>query len=146
MKPSHRPGATRIPDAQKLIRAAGERLTSPRSAVLATLLDSGEALSHHDVEARLRGVLSVDRVTVYRVLDWLTGAGLAHRIAGDDRTWRFNASRGRQPGPHAHFTCSACGKTVCLDEVPVKLALKMPKGFVSREIELNVRGLCSACH
>jgi Fur family ferric uptake transcriptional regulator len=145
MKPSHRPGSTRIPDAQKLIRAAGERLTSPRSAVLATLLDSGEALSHHDVEERLRGVLSVDRVTVYRVLDWLTGAGLAHRIAGDDRTWRFNATRGNS-GQHAHFTCSGCGRTVCLEAVPVKVALKMPRGFVSREIELNVRGLCAACH
>lgn len=146
MPPARRTGAPRIPEAQKLIRASGERLTSPRSAVLATLLASGEALSHHDIEERLRDVLSVDRVTVYRVLDWLVANGLAHRIAGDDRTWRFNASHGRQPGPHAHFTCSGCGKTVCLDEVPVKVALKMPKGFVSRGIELNVRGLCSACH
>jgi Fur family transcriptional regulator, ferric uptake regulator len=145
MSPSRRQGTPRVPDAQKLIRAAGERLTSPRSAVLATLLASDEALSHHDIEERLRGVLSVDRVTVYRVLDWLTATGLAHRIAGDDRTWRFNASRG-QRGPHAHFTCSACGKTLCLAEVPVKVALKMPRGFVSREVELSVRGLCSQCH
>jgi Fur family ferric uptake transcriptional regulator len=144
--PTSRRTGIYIPEAQKLIRAASERLTSPRSAVLAALLASEEALSHHDVEERLRDVLSVDRVTVYRVLDWLTVAGLAHRIAGDDRTWRFNASRGRQPGPHAHFTCSGCGRTICLEEMPVKLALKMPKGFVSREVELNVRGLCSTCH
>jgi Fur family transcriptional regulator, ferric uptake regulator len=145
MPPTRRTG-NRIPEAQKLIREAGERLTSPRSAVLATLLASGEALSHHDIEERLRDLLSVDRVTVYRVLDWLTGTGLAHRIAGDDRTWRFNASRGRHAGRHAHFTCSGCGKTVCLDEIPAELALKMPRGFVSREFELNVRGLCSRCH
>ncbi len=80
MSPPRQSG-NRVPEAQKLIRAAGERLTSPRSAVLATLLDATEALSHHDVEERLRDVMSVDRVTVYRVLDWLTGTGLAHRIA-----------------------------------------------------------------
>jgi Fur family ferric uptake transcriptional regulator len=140
--PAH---AARIPEAQGRIRAASERLTGPRAAVLAVLLASRQALSHHDIEAALKGRHAVDRVTVYRVLEWLVELGLAHRIAGDDRTWRFHAS-GDAGHPHAHFTCSQCGKTVCLDDVAVPRPVKVPKGYVSREVRLNITGLCASCH
>lgn len=132
--------------AQGRIRAAGERLTAPRAAVLAVLLGSKTALTHHEVEDALRAAVAVDRVTVYRVLDWLVSLGLAHRIPGEDRTWRFGASRDDSHGPHAHFTCSRCGKTVCLDEVAVPPSVKLPRGFLPQKVELRVQGLCAACH
>ena len=137
--------AQRVPQAEKRIRAAGERLTAPRAAVLAFLLGADRALTHHEIETGVRAKLAVDRVTIYRVLEWLTGAGLAHRIAGEDRVWRFNANR-EGGHAHAHFTCSACGKTVCLEEVKVRAPVKVPAGYVPQEVELNIRGLCSACH
>ena len=132
--------------AQGRIRATGERLTTPRAAVLAALLGSESALTHHEVEAALPPDLAVDRVTVYRVLDWLVSLGLAHRIPGEDRTWRFRANRDDSHGPHAHFTCSRCGKTVCLDDVAVPPGVKVPRGFLPKEVELTVKGLCAACH
>jgi len=135
-----------VPAAQGRIRAAGERLTAPRAAVLATLLGSESALTHHEVEAALPPGLAVDRVTVYRVLDWLVGLGLAHRIPGEDRTWRFRANGEPAHGPHAHFTCSRCGRTVCLEDVAVPPSVKVPRGFVPKEVELTVKGLCAACH
>ena len=138
--------APHVPAAQGRIRAAGERLTAPRAAVLAVLLGSETALTHHEVEGALKPSLPVDRVTVYRVLDWLVALGLAHRIPGDDRTWRFRANRDSAHGPHAHFTCTRCGKTVCLDEVEVPPRLRLPRGFVPQKIELTVQGLCAACH
>jgi len=137
--------AALVPAAQAHIRAAGERLTGPRAAVLAVLLASDTALTHHEIEAELRAGPRVDRVTVYRVLDWLVALGLAHRIPGDDRTWRYRANRDRH-GPHAHFTCSSCGRTVCLDEVAVPSRVKVPKGFLPQKVDLTVQGLCAACH
>lgn len=134
-----------LPSARSRIRAAGERLTAPRAAVLAVLLGSRTALTHHEVENALGSGTSVDRVTVYRVLDWLVALGLAHRIPGEDRTWRFRATRDKAHGPHAHFTCSRCGTTVCLDEVAVPPAVKLPRGFVPQKVELTVQGLCAAC-
>ena len=132
--------------AQRLIRGAGQRLTSPRAAVLAALIGAEQALTHHEIEAALPAGVAVDRVTVYRVLEWLVDIGLAHRIAGDDRVWRFNASGQGRHKRHAHFTCSECGKVVCLKDVKVPAAARMPRGFVSREVELTIKGLCAACH
>ncbi|HEX4943267.1 MAG TPA: Fur family transcriptional regulator [Usitatibacteraceae bacterium] len=138
--------AAHLPAAQVRIRAAGERLTAPRAAVLAALLGSEAALTHHELEGALRADLAVDRVTVYRVLDWLVAVGLAHRIPGEDRTWRFHANRDRSHGPHAHFTCSRCGKTVCLEDVAVPPRVRLPRGFLPQRVELTVQGLCAACH
>jgi Fur family transcriptional regulator, ferric uptake regulator len=135
-----------VPAAQGRIRAAGERLTASRAAVLALLLGSETALTHHEIEEALKASVPVDRVTVYRVLDWLVALGLAHRIPGEDRTWRFRATREPSHGPHAHFTCSRCGKTVCLDDVEVPPSVKVPRGFVAQGVELTVKGLCASCH
>ena len=135
-----------VPAARGRIRAAGERLTASRAAVLAVLLGSETALTHHEVEDALRAVLCVDRVTVYRVLDWLVALGLAHRIPGEDRTWRFRANRDSSHGPHAHFTCSRCGMTVCLEDVSAPSRVRLPAGFLTQKVELTVQGLCAACH
>ena len=137
--------AAKAAAAQRLIRAAGERLTAPRAAVLAVLLEARSALTHHEIEAALAAAAPVDRVTVYRVLDWLVALGLAHRIPGEDRTWRFRANRAPAHGPHAHFTCSRCGRTLCLEDVAVPAGVKLPRGFVPQKVELTVQGLCASC-
>jgi Fur family ferric uptake transcriptional regulator len=136
---------SRTTAAERTIRAAGERLTAPRAAVLDALLAARQALTHHEIELALAPRLAVDRVTVYRVLDWLVSLGLAHRIAGEDRTWRFLATQGEGHAAHAHFMCSRCGRTVCLDEVAVPPAVKVPRGFEPSHVELNVKGVCAAC-
>jgi len=130
------------PEAEDILRALGERVTRSRVSVLSTLLSTQEALSHHDVESRLRSE-HLDRVTVYRVLDWLVIKGLSHRMIGPDRVQRFMAER---PGheKHAHFHCSGCGKTLCLDALPAT-TVGLPCGFRARELELTVHGLCPKC-
>ena len=158
MKPAY---LARIPDAEAAIRATGDRLTQPRVAVLATLLATDHAISHLDVTDAIARHHPVDRVTVYRVLEWLVTIGIAHRIAGDDRVWRFMLSPRKAVGQanaypypqrhpqhqhqHAHFTCNDCGQTFCLDEVPPKLGLKLPAGFKTVEIDLKLRGQCAHC-
>lgn len=158
MKPAY---LARIPDAEAAIRATGDRLTQPRVAVLATLLATDHAISHLDVTDAIARHHPVDRVTVYRVLEWLVTIGIAHRIAGDDRVWRFMLSPRKTVGQanshpypqrhpqdqhqHAHFTCNDCGQTFCLDEVPPKLDLKLPAGFKTIEIDLKLRGQCAHC-
>jgi Fur family ferric uptake transcriptional regulator len=109
------------------------------------LLAARCALTHREVERRVRGVLGIDRVTIYRVLEWLTMRGLAHRIAGDDRVWRFNAAdRGHEPR-HAHFQCNHCGDVICLDRAVASRTVRLPSGYRSQEIDLLVKGLCADC-
>ena len=134
-----------------MIAALGARSTPARVDVLAVLLAAGEALSHHDVEDRLRRRHAIDRVTLYRVLDWLVERELAHKLAGDDRVWRFSASahagaRGPVAGEHAHahFRCVDCGKVVCLADAGVPTPA-VPAGYRPDAVEVTVRGHCDRC-
>ena len=148
MKPRY---LSRFEEAERQIRATGERLTQPRVAVLATLLAAGHAISHQDVATTLSEHQSIDRVTVYRVLDWLVEVGITHRLAGDDRVWRFmrnHAHAGGKTGVahrHAHFTCNQCGQTFCLNDMSPKLNLRLPAGFKPTNVDLTFRGACAHC-
>ena len=124
------------------IRDHGARVTGARVRLLELLRGADTALTHAEIEDRARNLV-VDRVTIYRVLDWLVENGLAHRIAGPDRVWRFTT--GASPtGGHAHIHCNQCGRTVCMGEIAPP-ALRLPKGFKLESVELKVNGLCASC-
>lgn len=134
-----------LANAEEAVRTTGARMTRPRIIVLAVLLAAERALTHTEVEARLPRARDVDRVTIYRVLEWLTEQGLAHKIAGDDRVWRFNAAGHAHKGPHAHFQCSDCGEVICLEEASAKPSVKLPAGYKQQQVELTIKGLCADC-
>ena len=83
-------------------------------------------MSHQDIQDQLT---EMDRVTLYRALDCLTEAGLAHKIASDDRIYRYHAgagaehhehdghtpSHGHAQHQHGHFKCTRCARVFCLD-------------------------------
>lgn len=142
--------ATPNTPARACLLAAHERATPVRVAVLDILLATPTALTHQDIAAAARaaGVL-LDRVTLYRVLDWLVDKGLAHKIAGEDRVWRFNAiAEAASPGlahQHAHFQCERCKRLYCLDELRPVFAFNLPPGFLCTQAELTLHGQCPAC-
>jgi Fur family transcriptional regulator, ferric uptake regulator len=135
-----------ITEAEEAIRRSGARVTRARVLVLATLLHAARALTHHEIEQRVNRAHGIDRVTIYRVLEWLTSGHLAHRIAGDDRVWRFNAAEGGRALRHPHFKCNRCGNVICLEDLGVdRPNVRLPAGFRSQEVDLTVRGLCAPC-
>jgi Fur family ferric uptake transcriptional regulator len=129
-------------EAERKIQAKGERVTDARVQVLAALQASASALTHPELEQRLHG--DINRVTIYRVLDWLTDKHLVHKIAGNDRIWRFTAGDD-ELHQHAHFQCETCGQVVCLDDVNLAYAVRLPEGFRSTHIEMTIKGDCAAC-
>lgn len=131
--------------AHDLIRRTGARVTNARIEILALLLKADSALSHAEIEARLPQAAGIDRVTVYRVLDWLTVEGLAHKISGDDRVWRFNTAAGQSAHNHAHFKCNCCQSVICLDDLGSGWTPALPAGFTPQEVDLTIKGLCAAC-
>jgi len=113
--------------AESQLRDTTLRATDARIKVLAALLGARYAFSHQDVQDTL---VDMDRVTLYRALDCLTDAGLAHKIAGDDRVFRYNAGSEHlehgdqhqtQQHQHGHFKCTRCAKVFCIDNVGEKL-------------------------
>jgi Fur family ferric uptake transcriptional regulator len=104
-------------------------------------------LSHGDIENALSkdAVPTIDRVTLYRVLDWLASVGLAHKAADARGVFRFSAAQpNKEHTQHLHFRCTDCGRVFCLDAAPPPVP-KLPKGFRLGGIEMDVRGECPSC-
>lgn len=131
--------------AEEIIRRNGGRVTAGRISILAILLAEQHAITHREIEKHLLGKLQLDRVTLYRVLEWLTKNHLIHKVISDDQVWRFHATRELHTHQHAHFKCTSCARVICLDELPAKRDWPLPSGYQFQEIELTVKGLCAKC-
>lgn len=126
------------------IHAVGARATPARIAVLQLLEGADQALSHREIEEAL--ATGFDRVTLYRVLDWLVESGLGHRVTDADRIFRFSLASPASMAhkEHAHFRCEACGKVFCLADIPVP-APALPAGFSGKAVEYCITGQCARC-
>lgn len=131
--------------AERLILDSGNRPTPSRIAVLNELVNAQHALTHPEILQSLSLNGQYDRVTVYRVLDWLTEVGLAHAIVGQDRARRFQLSQKNTMHQHAHFKCTACGKVFCLEGVHLTPPAQIPEHFTVDSVELNIKGRCAEC-
>ena len=140
----HPPAAAASASARDLIAAHGGRVTRTRVAVIEALQTSSHPLSHDEIGAALAAdAIAHDRVTLYRALDWLVEQGIAQRIAGGERAWRFEIRRDGDHR-HAHFHCERCGQIVCLEDVPAT-APTLPAGFAVARAELVLHGACADC-
>lgn len=137
--------STTTEQAQHLLQQTAGRTTPIRLKVLELLLQSPTAISHLDLEhlAQQAG-FEADRVTLYRTLDWLVEQGLAHKIAGADRVWRYNAQADLH-SPHAHFACEICKQVFCLERIQPALLFSLPTGFKLNQVEITLTGQCAQC-
>jgi Fur family transcriptional regulator, ferric uptake regulator len=147
-------------EAEQIILDASLRPTKARVAVLNALLNSSTALSHTDILATLQGVKEIDRVTVYRVLDWLLEHGLIHKIFSEDRAWKFQfnapkrtyqavtatpASLRMQNHGHAHLHCQRCGTVLCIHELAAHIPQAILETYQVSHIEISLKGICPEC-
>ncbi len=129
--------------ARRVISERGGRATQPRIATLTALIDLGRAVTHADLHARLP---TVDRVSLYRALDWLAEHDLAYRLNDPDGIRRYGPSLAAPDHhTHPHFHCTQCGLTTCLDEASVPKTVTLPRGFRFQAVEMLVKGLCRTC-
>lgn len=125
------------------IRRCGARATPARVRVLQLLGSAPGALSHSQIEQML-GEPALDRVTLYRVLDWLVDSGLAHKSTDAGRVFRFSVAAESEHAKHVHFRCDRCGKVFCLDQPPPSPPT-MPDGFSLARADFDVHGCCATC-
>ena len=125
------------------IRRRGARATPARVRVLRLLREAPAPLTHAEIEARL-GDMAIDRVTLYRVLDWLVDSGLAHKSADAGRVFRFSAASVGEHATHVHFRCELCGGVYCLDASP-PVVPELPPGFSLTRMDFDLRGTCARC-
>lgn len=129
-----------------MLRARATRVTRARVIILAMLLESSAALSHQEILQRLsESGATIDRVTVYRTLDWLAGAHLAHRVSTESRSWHFGAIVSDHDRAHAHFECRSCERVYCIESAVPPKAEGLPRGFKVEQTTLRFEGQCADC-
>lgn len=126
------------------LRTLDGRLTGSRLDVLKLLMASDRAMSPKEVADALKDHSAIDRVTVYRNLEWLSQQGIAHKVVGDDQQAHFMLSRPESGKVHPHFVCRRCAGMFCLESASVSTP-ELPRGFVSESQELMVYGHCAQC-
>jgi Fur family transcriptional regulator, ferric uptake regulator len=136
--------------AEALLRAAGQRVTKPRLAVLSCVLGAGgEHLSAEEVLTQVAGrSAGVHRATVYRTLDGLAAAGVLRHV----HLYRgLTAYHVVEPAPrheHLHAQCAGCGRVVDLPpDVLGDTAERVRKisGFQLDASHVALSGYCKAC-
>jgi len=126
------------------LKNAGFSLTEPRRKVFAALQVSGP-LSMQELYTRLNG--SVNRTTVYRIIELFEELKIAQRVA---KGWKYHLELTDEFIPHHHhFTCTNCHKTISFDEpksFDVMLeTISNHNGFLPTGHTLEIEGLCSDC-
>jgi Fur family ferric uptake transcriptional regulator len=143
---------------QQIFTNAGLRSTKARIAVLSTISDASSALSHSEILDRLSNQKEFDRVTIYRVLDWLTEHHLIHKISGENRAWKFQISKQQfsesvkpftqfiaKEHHHAHLHCKVCGKVTCVHELEPHFPANILAQYQVSSIDINIKGICTNC-
>ena len=123
-------------------------VTGGRKKILELFLQHDGALSHSDIEKKAGE--KFDRVTVYRTLQVFLEKGLIHSIPTADNSIRYalckeDCSSGQHQDDHVHFICNNCGNTVCLQDVAIP-SIRLPKGFVTQQVDMLVSGTCKSCN
>jgi Fur family ferric uptake transcriptional regulator len=133
-------------ESNRLLKDFKLRSTPTRQEILHLFLQKEYALSHGDIENEISNTL--DRVTVYRTLKTFLDKGLIHKVLDDEGSLKYAlcneaCSQSAHHHEHVHFKCLKCGQTNCLQvEVP---AVRLPKGYKPKEVNLLIQGICEHC-
>lgn len=123
----------------------GIRPTPNRILVARALMDATHPVALVELETALD---TVERSTIFRVLNLFRSADLVHVIDDGSGSTKYELCRSRHScSPshlHAHFHCSGCGATVCLHDTPVP-SLYLPQGYTPLAVNYVVTGLCPRC-
>jgi Fur family transcriptional regulator, ferric uptake regulator len=134
-------------DTKEILKKNKLSITASREKILNLFLDQAGALAHGDIEKKAGE--KFDRVTIYRTLQVFVEKGIIHTIPTTDNSILYalckdDCEEGHHHDHHIHFICTQCHHTYCLDDV-VTPAVKLPKGYSAKQIEVVVEGICEKC-
>ena len=133
---------------EKLITSANLEPTANRLSVLEVVGNNSFPLSASDIFKTLTRSSTINRVTVYRILDLLVEHEIVDRISTGGRAAYFGLAPNAHHKPHPHFYCKICGQMDCLN--PESLTVNtdpLRKTFPGRidKVEVRVDGICKNC-
>ena len=135
-------------DYDKLLAAVNLDATDNRLRILEVVGNNSFPLSATDIFKILDRSCSINRVTVYRILDLLVDHGVVERISSGGRAFFYGLAPNDFHRSHPHFYCKRCGRMDCL--TPESLVIDtgpLWKTFPGRidKVEVRVDGICKDC-
>ncbi len=132
----------------EMLASAKLDATANRLRVLEVVGNNTFPLSAGDIFKTLARGRSINRVTVYRILDLLVDYGVVERISTGGRAFYYGLAPNDFHEPHPHFYCKRCGQMDCLR--PESLSVETDplwKTFPGRidKVEVRVDGVCKNC-
>lgn len=123
----------------------GYRMTNNRARVFRAIWQHEEALSLTDLELIL---YDMDKSTIFRTLQLFSEVGILHRIDDGTGSYKYapSAINGEEISKaHAHFFCTRCERTFCIEGIPTPCKLALPDGFTSESLNVVIHGVCASC-
>lgn len=138
-----------VEKAVQAVRAAGERVTPGRRAVLEVLAEAHRHLDADAIAERVNDLVpGVHRATVYRSLSSLTDIGVVTHTHVPGASTIYHLASSDQHPPHGHLQCTGCGRFVDLPlDAMEDLAEKVraDSGFVIETEHAALLGTCRSC-
>ena len=135
-------------DYRELLSSVDLEPTCKRIRVMEIIGNNSFPLSVSDIYATLERHESINRVTVYRILDLLVAKGLVDRISTGGRAAYYGLAPNEQHKAHAHFYCTHCGRMDCLAPESLDVDFgRFAKDFPGKvdKLEIRLDGVCKNC-
>lgn len=130
-------------NAEQMLKNKGVSVTPLRLSVLGTLISAGKCFMAEEI---LKQVGSINKVTVYRILEKLVEVKLVRRFS-IKRTFYYEIAD-KDHKPHPHLVCKVCGKVRCLNASELMIILSnlcKLYGFQADNINVSIGGVCNEC-
>ena len=129
----------------RLMEHHGVRPTANRILIAGALSRAGRPMSMGELEDALE---TVDKSVISRTLSLFRELHLVHVIedGGDGVRYELCHSHhdDHDDDTHVHFHCESCGRTFCLEDIPVP-EVAVPDGFKASSVNYMIKGICPDC-
>ena len=120
-----------------LLKSKGQKITAARKKVAAYIVDIDGLFSAKEI---LSAVPTMDRVTVYRVLDVFESLDIIHAVLTHHGETHYELHGEHH---HHHIVCTRCKKTSCVE---CTITRKEISGFSNIHHSVVFTGLCNTCN
>ncbi len=135
-------------DYTTLLTASGLEATVNRIHILETIGNNNCPLTAVDIFNIVDRTQSMNRVTVYRILDLLVEKKILERLNVGSKAAYYGLAPNENHAPHPHFYCTECGQMDCLNSESINInADRLKKSFPGeiQKVEVRVDGICKNC-
>lgn len=135
-------------DYEHILGAQGLEATTNRLRILEAIGNNNYPLTAVDIFHIVERMQSINRVTVYRILDLLVEKKILEKLNVGSRAAHYGLAPNENHLPHPHFLCIRCGRMDCLNAESIAInddSLRKSFAGEIKRVEVRVDGICKNC-